>query len=220
MAKVLIIVPCYNAINTIAMTLQSLFNQTFQDKIICVVNDCSDDGTLNFLSKIKRPDFMLINNNKNIGCYPSINRALKEVKNWDYFILCGADDYNTPDRVNRQIKAIRESGKEISFSKYVRINLYTKTKQAPSMGHSNFCISKKAFDKLGYFDPVRFGADTDYYYRIRELFGKDGVAYVYDVLYYAYYFGNNLTVKIPMMGKERQEYKEIIKKRYKLDKLD
>lgn len=49
--KFSIIIPAYNAIDTISNTLDSILNQSYQNYEIIVVDDCSTDGTYDFLKQ-------------------------------------------------------------------------------------------------------------------------------------------------------------------------
>jgi glycosyltransferase involved in cell wall biosynthesis len=48
-----VIIPAYNAEKTIRETIESVLNQTFQDFEIIVINDGSQDATLEIVNSIK-----------------------------------------------------------------------------------------------------------------------------------------------------------------------
>ena len=51
---VTIIVPTYNSIKFIRKTISSILNQTYKNYEIIFVDDCSSDGTYEFLKKFKK----------------------------------------------------------------------------------------------------------------------------------------------------------------------
>lgn len=55
-----IVIPAYNAERFLGLTLQSIFAQTVQDFEIVVVNDGSNDGTLNLLEQVQDPRLRII----------------------------------------------------------------------------------------------------------------------------------------------------------------
>ena len=51
--KLSIIIPCFNEINTIEKIIQAVKKSEVSDKEIIIVDDCSSDGTREYLEKIK-----------------------------------------------------------------------------------------------------------------------------------------------------------------------
>lgn len=71
-----VIIPAHNEEKTIGKVLDSLINQTYSNKEIIVVDDCSTDNTKPIVQVYK--DIMLIMNDKNLGLAKSINAGLKK----------------------------------------------------------------------------------------------------------------------------------------------
>jgi len=155
--KILVIIPAYNANNTIQNAVDSLNNQATKHKIdVVVIDDCSTDNTAQVKgAKVHR-------NIINVGCYQSINKALeKYIDNYDYWLIHGADDISSPLRIESQMKIINNG----AGCYYQREKI--------SFGHSTMIYSKKVFDKLGYYDNTRFGGDSEYFYRFSKYFKID-----------------------------------------------
>ena len=53
MAQISVIMPAYNAAQTIRQTIESVLKQTFSDFELIVVNDGSTDGTFTILTTIR-----------------------------------------------------------------------------------------------------------------------------------------------------------------------
>ena len=62
--KVSVIIPAYNAQNTIAKSIQCLLNQTLKGIEIIVVDDGSTDDTLKVVDRFKTNDLVVIRKKK------------------------------------------------------------------------------------------------------------------------------------------------------------
>lgn len=60
--KVSVIIPAYNAVRTLPITLKAILEQTFpqKDYEVIVIDDCSTDGTTNYLKSTTFPDNVII----------------------------------------------------------------------------------------------------------------------------------------------------------------
>ena len=99
----------YNASKTIESALESAFNQTYKNKEYLIIDDCSNDNTLQIISDINKKKNNIINIVKNIK-----NRGIGEVRNQLIKISNGVfiaffdhDDYSHPDRIKKQIESIQ-----------------------------------------------------------------------------------------------------------------
>ncbi len=97
--KVSVIVPAYNAHNTLARCLGSLVNQTLQDIEIIVVNDASADDTWEIMQRCQDqfPDKVrIINNDVNRGSGGARNSGF-DAATGEYIGLVDSDDYVAPN---------------------------------------------------------------------------------------------------------------------------
>lgn len=77
-----IITVCYNSEKTIAKTLESVLNQTFQDFEYLIVDGCSTDGTLDIIKKYE-PTFngkLKCISEPDRGIYDAMNKGIKLAK--------------------------------------------------------------------------------------------------------------------------------------------
>lgn len=90
-----VIVPAYNAANTIAATLRSISEQEFDDMEIILINDCSTDNTLNevkqLAASLRLPRLDIINQPQNKGYACGLIAGISAAKG-RYITTCDADD--------------------------------------------------------------------------------------------------------------------------------
>ena len=92
MPKVTIYIPTFNNGRFLDESIQSVFNQTFKDWELIIINDGSTDNTTNILKKYKNIDNVRIIEQKRKGLNVSNNIALR-LSNGHYIIRLDGDDY-------------------------------------------------------------------------------------------------------------------------------
>lgn len=113
MKKFSIIIPVFNAQDDIFCCLESLEKQDFRDFEIIVVDDHSNDQTLQkidgFCHKFPQISLKLVKNRKNLGPSASRNRGLERATG-EYVIFVDADDrILRPDFLSNLIKSINQT---------------------------------------------------------------------------------------------------------------
>jgi Glycosyltransferases involved in cell wall biogenesis len=99
-----IVIPLYNKEKQIQNTLKSVFNQTFQDFEIVIVNDGSTDHSVEVVKQINNSRIRLIEQT-NQGVSAARNTGIKEAK-YDYIALVDADDEWKPTYLETQLDLI------------------------------------------------------------------------------------------------------------------
>ncbi|NER48247.1 MAG: glycosyltransferase [Symploca sp. SIO1B1] len=105
MPLISVIIPAYNAEKTILETIESIFQQTFADFEIIVINDGSQDSTLELLSGVTDPRLQVFSF-PNAGLSASRNRGVARAKG-EYISFIDADDLWTPDKLELQLQALQ-----------------------------------------------------------------------------------------------------------------
>ncbi|MBD1806880.1 glycosyltransferase [Microcoleus sp. FACHB-SPT15] len=100
-----VVIPVYNGEKTIRETIESVLEQTFQDVEIIVVNDGSQDKTLEIVDSIKDPRIKVFSY-PNAGPSPSRNRGISPATG-EYIAFLDADDLWKPDKLEAQLKALQ-----------------------------------------------------------------------------------------------------------------
>lgn len=92
--KFSVVIPLYNKAASVGATLQTVFEQTFTDFEIVVVDDGSTDGSADIVASLKHPKVRLIRQ-ANSGVSAARNRGIREARApWIAFL--DADDLWTP----------------------------------------------------------------------------------------------------------------------------
>lgn len=179
---VTVIVPTYNSSRTVIETLDSVYNQTYQDIELIVTDDGSKDESVSICSEWLASHagrFLrtkLIESHVNTGVSANNNRALKEVKgSWCKFIA--ADDRLLPRCIELFINYVTvHPDHRIVFAKVVGFGNMEAAKKWPFknvkwlfdnlsfkemkilLTQTNFLpaastfIKKDVFDEIGFFD--------------------------------------------------------------------
>jgi len=104
--KISIILPVYNAQNTITRCIDSILMQTEQDWMLEVIDDGSTDGTTDILKNFgdKFENIAIHSLGKNFGLAYALNFGLSIAKG-SFIARMDADDEMLPDRLQRQLEA-------------------------------------------------------------------------------------------------------------------
>lgn len=113
--KISIIIPAYNCEKFIARCLDSLFCQSGAELDIIVVNDGSNDGTLNILnSYLPRITVKTI---KNSGSAGARNEGLK-LASGDFIMFLDSDDYLSKDAVQTLVNTYEKTHADVIKFRY------------------------------------------------------------------------------------------------------
>lgn len=120
---VTIVMPAYKCGSFIARSIDSVLSQTYQNWELIIVDDCSNDGTIDIVKKYQEKEnrIMLYQNSINCGAAISRNTALKNAKGrWIAFL--DSDDLWEPEKLEKQIKFMEENDYSFSYHDYVEID--------------------------------------------------------------------------------------------------
>lgn len=186
--KVSIIMPAYQAAETIRYAIESIVQQSWTNFELLIVDDNSSDGTWKIIQDMCRRDIRIRSkrNERNYGPYVSKNLALMEATG-DYVTGHDADDWAHPQRIERHLSAILSSDGTIKAGTgtMLRVSpggIFDNVIDA-SYPHSPDGIRRRAFisclferqviiNDIGFYDCVKFGADGEYLNRARKILGE------------------------------------------------
>lgn len=123
MPLVSVLITSYNHEKWLAQCLDSALSQTYLNREIIVVDDGSSDGSQQIL-KSYGDQITLIENNPNIGTYPSLNKALSFAKG-EYVAILNSDDYWDPKKLELQVDLMQKNSSLVfchTFGDFVDAN--------------------------------------------------------------------------------------------------
>ena len=186
-ALVTVIVPAWNSEAWLGTAIRGLVKQSWRNLEIIIVDDCSDDGTLEVARRLAKTDkrIKVLANEVNRGAYASRNWAL-EVSKGQYITVHDADDWSHPRKIERQVAHLEKNGQIVAnLSQSVRIDQDSLLffaqygREILRQNSSSLLFSRETvFEELGYWDEVKFGADTEFHHRIRSKYGPDSAPIV------------------------------------------
>lgn len=182
---VTVIMPAWNAEKTVNAAARSILNQTWKNLELLIVDDCSNDGTWLRLQDIAAGDerVKIIRNKVNVGPYVSKNIALMHAKG-EWITGHDADDWAHSKRIEQHVSAALAEGLEASVNFMVRIipsgqiEGFGKLSDFSCDGITRIASISALFSmevivkKLGSWDCVRFGADSEIISRAEAILGK------------------------------------------------
>ena len=183
---VTVIMTTSNSSETVASAIDSVLQQSYSNIELIIMDDCSCDNTIEIVKTFEQLDVRvrLIMLDKNVGTYVAKNLALGLAKG--KFVTChDSDDYSHPHKIELQVKPmIKDNRLVASISNWVRVDakgIYYSRYVYPfmRMNLSSLMFNKdKVLSKVGFYDSVRTGADSEYYARIVLAFGEKGIVRV------------------------------------------
>ena len=173
MAKISIIIPCYNQEKYISECLDSVIAQTFQDWEAIVIDDGSTDNSLNIIQEYhkKYPEKIRILSQKNQGVVTARNKAIEQAAG-EYIFPLDGDDLITPDCLEKLWQAMESKKGDIITFRVKYFGKRTEEMLLPLPNKRYMCkdnclvnaalFRKKDFLKTGGYDPAFNIALEDY----------------------------------------------------------
>lgn len=109
--KVSIVIPVYNGSNYLKSAIDSALNQTYKNCEVIVINDGSNDGGKTDEIARLYGDKIRYFVKENGGVATAVNMGI-ELMEGDYFAWLSHDDMFVPDKIEKQMNAIHQSGIE------------------------------------------------------------------------------------------------------------
>ncbi len=118
-----VIMPLYNAWPYVKEAVESVQKQSVADWELWVVNDASSDEGTAYIKKMMQTDsrIHLLCNKENLGVSASRNLALEASKG-EYIAFLDSDDIWHSNKLEKQLKRIKESNADMVCSSYAIVN--------------------------------------------------------------------------------------------------
>lgn len=134
-----IIMPNYNSEKYVEATVKSVLAQTYEKWELLLVDDCSQDDSLEIVRAFRDERIKILSTEKNGGAAAARNIAIEKAQGrWIAFL--DSDDLWTPDKLEKQISYMAENQIAFSYSDYAVVNeegerVYT---FKPKLGKCNY----------------------------------------------------------------------------------
>ena len=112
--KLSIIIPCYNEIDTIQELIFRVKSSPIQSKEIIIIDNCSTDGTREFLENLKDDSLIIIFNNRNICKGGSLAKGFS-IASGDITLIQDADLEYNPREYEKLIAPIIDGNADVVY---------------------------------------------------------------------------------------------------------
>lgn len=186
-----VIMAARNAENDVEAAARSILDQTWHNLELLIVDDASTDETWRILERVAASDsrVRIFQNHRNVGPYVSKNLALQHAKG-DWITGQDADDWSHPQRIEKHLTAATsDANRPASITHMIRLapdGVFSHIRPITSFSFDGVatkasvsCLYERDFlrQRLGHWDSVRFGADSEMIARASTLLGSEVPSY-------------------------------------------
>lgn len=222
MTKFSIITVTLNNLLNLKLTLDSIFEQTFKDYEIIIIDGGSTEGTVEYLEKIDQINFKFISENDK-GIYDAQNKGIKLARGEYLFFLNGGDTFCNKDVLNNISTFINKEDlifygdiiiKENKFRSYERKYpeklTYKYWYDDKFLCHQATIFKSEVFKKYGVYDTTfKFASDYDL---IQKVWVHDRAKFRHIPVFIVNYDLNGISAQKDNEKKVLNEYKFIQRK--------
>lgn len=193
-----VIMPVFNRKNSIKDALNSVFNQTYKNIELIIIDDASTDGTRDFLNTIKGNKIKIIFNEKNIGQSACRNKGLK-IASGEYISYLDSDNEWDKYFIETSVASfIKLTDADAIYSGQLIYSQKNSTPKAIRFGSLNkslvknrnyidlncFCHKREIISKIGSFNETLHRLeDWDFILRIIDNFNVYSVPFLHSKYY-------------------------------------
>lgn len=183
--KVTVLIAAYDAADMLPTTLRSLQEQTWQNLEIIVLDDCSPTSdTVAIAKSYAATDarIKVVRLAENGGAYVARNHGL-DIATGEFVTIHDADDWSHPKKIETQVQYLMDHSQAIGcMSEQARMRDNLSVTRLTGSGH--FIIKNVSSllwrrgpvrEELGYWDTVRFAADSELIRRMEHVWGRSAV---------------------------------------------
>jgi glycosyltransferase involved in cell wall biosynthesis len=185
--KVSVIMTSFNAGATLEWAVRSVLDQTVSNLELFIVDDRSEDNSREIIQALADTDPRIkpIFNDHNMGTYASKNQAIRQCSG-EFITFHDSDDWMHSQRIEIHLNAMKH-GIMCSTSNWIRMDgrgriIVRRDGPYTHLNPASTFFRRSVFDRVGSFDCVRTGADSEILTRIRHRLGQSAVTHLPDVL--------------------------------------
>lgn len=203
-AMVSVIIPVYNRGDTIKRAIDSVLCQTYKNLELIIVDDCSNDNTLQVIREFQDKRMKVITSERNSGANAARNKGIMAAKG-QYVAFQDSDDEWVQDKLKIQLRDMIDRNLSASFCAHRRIDgrsesivpddyedkkkyeteLMNVLADCNVVSTQTLIVRIDVFDKIGYFDE-EMPRLQDYEFVIR-LAQKEKIGYIAQPLVSVYH---------------------------------
>jgi glycosyltransferase involved in cell wall biosynthesis len=218
--KVSVIIPNYNNELFIEKCINSILANTWENIEVIFVDDVSTDNSLEIVkSKFSdNPKVRIYVNHTNMGAYYSRNKGII-LANGTYILNVDGDDFIESEMIKTCITSA--NWKNWGYGTHFQ-RLYVKPNNIDQVSHINrsnsyvFLFRRELFNRLGYYQESRFGADSEFVKR-SKFFGYPLQYHTLPEIFYNAYTVSGKNLIQTISHEQRSDYinkcTEILKKK-------
>lgn len=200
-----LIITTFNSHRFLDSLIKNLQSLEYTNIELIIIDDNSTDNTISYLSelinthlKTKFTNIKFFESSINRGPYWCKNYALT-IATGDYVAFQDSDDISLSNRLNIQIQYLEDNLQTVAcLCHYERVdsqnNKITLNNQPKRIAYISLVFDRELIlNKLGFFDCVKYGSDSEFFERLNLIFGTQSIFIFDEVLYKAYYRTDSLT---------------------------
>lgn len=232
---VCVIIPLYNAVDTITMALDSLAAQTRRPDRVIVVDDGSGDGGAERVERYAAPFRLTLLRQPNQGPAAARNRGIF-ASDEPLLAFLDADDYWLPTKLEKQLRLYQRlvaAGRRVGLVDCFGMSLFADGRQIPFSwckagwhfrdflqrnvinGTSSVLMERELAVRFGGFDPrIRFAEDRWLWTQVAE---RAEIHTVREVLYHRLVGEDNITAHPERHYPHKLRFVELYLERYGAD---
>ena len=178
--KVTVVMSSYRPTEALISAAKSVLASSYQNLELLIIDDASGNEFSEILSRVAEldPRVRVLIQSENGGTYRIRNRALDEATG-ELMTFHDSDDWLHPQRIEKQVRWLLKSNKVGNISMSTRLTENLEAAQSIRRLRIGLCEPSLLFwisrakEKVGYFDTVRKGGDSEYRRRLERAFGQD-----------------------------------------------
>lgn len=117
-----VIIPCYNHEQYVEQSLKSVFDQTYNNIELIVIDDGSSDNSVTVLKKMQEKYNFTLITQENMGVCKTLNKAVSLSKG-KYIALLASDDYWDLSKIEKQVNRLEsDPNSEFCFTQAIEFD--------------------------------------------------------------------------------------------------
>ena len=132
-----VIMPTFNRAETISKAIQSVYEQTYKNWELIIIDDASTDNTEDIVKTIDDERIKYVKNECNRGANFSRNYGCKMAQG-EYLAFLDSDNYWLSEKLEKQVQVLRSSSEKVAFV-FCQIKLFNDEK-VRVIPDDKFCI--------------------------------------------------------------------------------